>query len=806
MKFKVQIEKGARAFDLSGGDATIDDRTFSPPSGGRGRRGVEGAVEWEFDVHISGDTPLHAQRILRELNLFLQQPQSEQDPVYIAVRSSGYGDGYFDTEPSFGQGLALTRYRVLDANTVVGREFTTPLTASNKIVEVTLRLLIEDTGYGLPQPVGIGQGNLGVKYIGLDRNGGLIFNHTGGGSSLDGFTTTNGTQTIIRDPKYLVQRNYSYLYEQTSATYRASRVTRDISGLIGAGATTVTWGFLFRGVDSDAAITGLRAYNNGAYVTPTQYALADGWWFFQYSTSITTGGAAYHVGLALDYPKTMIIAGSFFSTGDTTMNQYLPQNFFTKTAVTSPGILDYPQRDLIMTPTQATIRFALFSFEDTTTTASLLYSSNSLRLETYYSGAQRKVRVSINGGGAWALDVNSNISTPATTAQVYHLTIDQLSSTVDYRLYENGTFLQGATSVGAVIPAPTGGNWSIGEGGTETSNVELLGLTVFPGVMDATEVALDAAQVLPIAQDRYMTDSIPVLWTENGDGTVDNEGTPNHAALMNVDGDSADLELRLLASKTSDNFGGFIIGQLGGEYEDIDADMAGRFGASAASLYVTGVGTADTAADSNTTERQAVSTSVVEFVDSVEDDRLYRACAGKQVSAYVALKDAGSNLQIRLKASLGAASMYTEWRDVTASGSYYGFLLPAISIPDSKPTMNAVQKLGFAIEARRTTGSANLDVSHAIYLVDPVIVDLTQIESPASVDGVLIRNGDAAAVYSPTSDSIGLGKPPAPIGRLNPYPNGITLMHIIAGADGEAYDPDVVTTVAARVTPRWSIL
>jgi len=697
----------------------------------------------------------------------------------------------------------------------MAREHTVPL-SSGVIAESTLTLLIEPMAYGRSQFIGglIGRG-MTHTYFDTSGHGPMFFGAANGTTAAASTSGTNVNASLDYSREYSISGN-------TSIKVRPLKNDGTANVYVDLQAEGLTTGDIYaRWIvkSSDGSLPDVSLYNNGtvedfAYngaspgpgeVAADYWHMGNGWYLITTSKSVTISGV-YNFGLAFNSYDTVWIGShdSGLSVGypypgrheDATAND---------SGSTINSRISVPREYILPSSAKWSLKADLYyAHKDTAPITGYLIQAEATE-------KWPRITIDYSSGLLVSIYTNTGVYKSATLSAALG---DSFSIVVtvdgtDIKLYEDGVEVSLSTTGTTVVPAASS-HYSIGP----LFQTLVLGLTTWDITLTATQVAALHGLTSGIASDYLATDTLPYLWssyntTNIGVGDIfQNESTGNYTpwgVLGGLVGDSADIEMILQSSSTL-SAAGFVVGGVSADYGDIDRSFYNDVTAGA--LFVAGTGTADTASYNNACEQSSVNTSAVEFVNSGVDSRLYRACAGKTLSALVVVKDAGSNLQLRLKASFGSSDIYTPWRSVSAPSAYYSFLLGSIRVPDKDEILESELKLGFAIEARRTTsGAANLNISHMCVMESPLIIEGSGMTTPADADAVLIRGREVVALDYATSSNDGIGRPTAPPNPLRVVPNQQALLFFWGVEDGKQYNPAITTSVKSlRYRPIWRIV
>jgi len=818
----VKLIQGKDQLNLNSGRYCIEESDFLPPTTARevtfGRASVGQNLaskrrdnrSWGFSVNIEAASVSEAERAMRDLQAFLNRAgDNRSEPLYIAYRAWN-GHTY---EPFFGQFGAFARYEIEDGKAELASEYLNPLQNSNRIVRLSVDLVIKPQALGLPQRAGQASGRLYEDFLGTadGKPRGVwieqapsalefanpVFMST---TAYDTGWTTAGTGTVKTqnlDPVYIQvgtrSLKFSSIQTNNSATmYQSISVTSGNAYWINClvkrrdkGAISSSQlGFVFTGTGG-----------NSFYI-----ALGDGWyWCGRRFTATST--ASINIGYYWNSPVPVYFDACSIS-NNTAVPRYLLKEAawgaYT-TAVTS-GFLRYKFADLFPARNQWTIRIVWKPPPESAGTRTFIQANDGEISLTLNSSTQLFCQVS-SGNSV----TSSVISITAGTTIIIHVTYNGDAITI----YKDSQSVGTGSGKTAATAEPA--SFYIGSNTTPANHCfgTIMGVATFAEVMSAIEVTADYNEVVQQVTDDQRVDPLPYLWTNDGDDIIDNEQTStdrNFCFLSGMVGDDVETEVMgYLPTSAFSTTVGFLFGTVTrspGTFNSnfFDDEHAEQF------FAVDGAGTADTLANNNVTLRQSQTTTILSYCTASPQIVFYPSVRGREIYAWTTMKDAGSNLQIRLAVSLGGEKLYTDWRSVSNVSEYLGFLLGPITVPNTPRIVDLQQKIGFSIEAKRTSGTADLNVSHTLYLMGATSFDASGLATSTFLDTAYIKGREVIVGYSAGTITHGLGYAPYLQRPIDIKPNVINGIFVQGGGDSKLWAADITMDFdKIGITPRWDI-
>ena len=827
----LKLEQGGDTLNINSGRYCVDEARFMPPTTaqevrfGRVSLGSELASKrrtnrsWSFDLTIEAASISEAERAIRDLQAFLNRAgQSRSEPLYLAYRA--YSD--YDFEPYFGQFGAFIRYEIVNAKAeITSANYLNPLTNSGRVLSVAVDLVMKPYGRGLEQRAAQADGFVFDDYANTPDG-------TPQGVSTADAITNDFTNPVFMNSTYdtgwsvdsgLIKsenKKSEYIRIGTSSV-RLAASAANVDFYQSLSLSAVTRGISCYAKTEDGTQPAAQMYYNGSAQTTSYTALGDGW--YRLSASIIGSGGAAEVGIRLTSIGVVYVDGFLSKIGEVqtpVIYGDLPGCSWSGTvhasaSTSTAGEITIKQADFLPVRIGYTIRLVWYPANGTAAATDdvltwAFFEDDNEDIKLTYDTASGTFIYQVDSGQSAA----SSVFVPSDGVPVIlHITYDGSTITI----YRAGSSVGSGSSKTAPTANPTEfyiGNERSGGSPANHCGGIIAGLATFTDVMSATEVLADYNQVVQQANDNQRIDAIPYLWTNDGDDVIDNEQNTNDrnfGFISGLMGDSALAEVYALNSATYDSSYGLIMGTVPtspalinvNNYDDENASKL---------FAVDGAGTADTSANNDVTERQSQNTTALEYVDTDELGQFYPLVRGQEIWGLTAYKDAGANLQLRLVVNLGSEKLYSDWRSVSSDNSnYLVALLGPVVVPDNPRILDADQKIGFAIEAKRTvSGAANLDVSHALYLPNCTYADANKMQTPSGADAMYIREREVIAVNSSGSTTLGLGRVPLLPRPIKLEPNKINGLLVQMASDGQQYNPDLTADFdKISITPLWDI-
>jgi hypothetical protein len=826
MGFILKLIHGDDVLDLQSGRYRVDDR-FRPPTTQRavtygnvaiGAAAVEKRREnipWGFDVHIIGSSSAEVERALRDLQKFLNRSGDEAEPLYVAYRA---WDDY-DFEPTFGQFGAFIRYEVVHG---FASSTPTPLTTRTSFhgPNTAVSLVIKPQSAGLEQASGQGAGGLLEDFIGTadgDPRGTIIAQATtnhfanpmfGHGTWDTGWTYAAGTGAAIieqnTNPEYV-------LFGANSA--KVSPITPSATTIytetINAGVGTGQLSCYVKRLDGGVVSSSNLALYYAAVATTTYTAIGNGW--YRLMAEVSTASANRATGIVVNGSAgSPFFVDAFqlekkndptaFCFGDMLGCTWATTKHASKTTRTVAQ-LSYSWSDLFPSLTGWTIRVVWMPSDSEQDAVYYFFEDDGGDIAAFVNTAET---ISFSVEKATTIDASGQTFV-AGTPMCLHFTYDG----TNIAIYVNGSSQATGTDV-----APTANPTLlyVGTDNTPTSHHDgtILGFATFPQAMTAAQVLADYNQVKEPMDDKQRIDPLPWRYTVDGDDVIDveNDGTDyNYMVLAGLMGD--DLESAINGASSIDWIlaTGLQTGTLPVDQRYFDKDFLNMSGTNTLLFVDEDDGTVDASANAGKVDTLGIATTATPVGETAVVVPTYRVSRGLEVYGNVVMVDAGSDLQIRLVVTFGDEDYYSPWRSVSPHASQYrNFRVGPLHIPSSAPILDSERLFGLEIELKRTTGSANVKVSHGMYFFNHTVVNALGVLATGSTEGLYIRNRDAWLTDAAISAMQTRGKLPLMSRPIFLAPGKLNLFNIALGVDSYLWPVDYTFTISAwTIKPRWDI-
>jgi len=371
----------------------------------------------------------------------------------------------------------------------------------------------------------------------------------------------------------------------------------------------------------------------------------------------------------------------------------------------------------------------------------------------------------------------------AHTTYVLHAVFN--GQTID--LYVNGTAL-GAQTVSSLSEAGTYLYLGTDYSAANQCNGTLLGRAIFDAALTADQIAADCTAIATLTDDDKQVESVPWLWTKDGDNQVDNyyDTTHNmHSIVCGVPGTAPALtEMNLT---TDENALGFDIYQaLYATDEQIDAsDFFGDQG-----------GYADAAALGG--EASQVTPGAFGVLTLTVTLAWKNFKGNEDVALLIRAKDAGSNLMLWASYLVGSTLQIDQTSTPSLVSTNYGIQLVKGTFV---PALPETPGLTFSINAKRSTGSALYSLDYALVLPGKIMV----LRSASNGYNTLEYRSDRRSIYLYNTGLV------MEITNLSGYPIEIKpdKFNYLFSHVGDADTSTLARTVTynwIKVTPRWELV
>ena len=738
----VKLVQGARSLDLNDQARYWLAQDFTPPETAitpmfAGDAGdvfdrTESNRAFSFTVAITGSSAGQIDGAVRAIKTMLARA-GQSEPLYLVYNAS-------DTvpDPLWGQFGAALRYEVaygtvaLADGYMVGVRRATDL---NVRIAVTIKpyalgkqqLLASALGGVLEDKLGTVDGrSRGLSVPEATTN--LHINPVFGNATYDtGWTTgSNLVKTQVTDAAFLpfgfsgvrlstastTNNHFTESITLTAASYRLSYyvVAPDRSAL---SATQVQ--VSYDGVAQSSTYTSL---GNGLYVV---------------EASVTGTAAAHTCGIVVKQYATVILVGAQcelktyrtpLSHGDlmgcawaSTAHASTSTRTAARVSVTTPGLLGaapFTVRAVWKSGSNVANGMIILDARDGS-------HANGLKVDIT---ATPQFRVAYSGSS-----VSSGVLVSTYTTYILHAVWN--GSTIT--LYVNGATIGSSTAIsalseqGAALFVGTDYSTANHAGGT------FGGVAIFNVALSATQVANDYANAAAVVADGARVESVPWLWTKDGDNVVDNCNDSTHDNWCVVGGVGGTSPARTVISM---QLGDYLssVGPIALSLLDV-REFSNTVNAA---LMADSDGTVDAGSCGGSYESLSVSTT-----DTAPDDLIrayFRDLAGKAFVLVARIKNAGSGLS--MKGDLAIANMVTAtaWKSIPNNAAYRLFYTDELRVPDDTPAQtgltNATKRMTIDVAFKRATGTANVDIDFTHLLVRPLA--LISYINPTTTAGVML--------------------------------------------------------------------
>jgi hypothetical protein len=347
----------------------------------------------------------------------------------------------------------------------------------------------------------------------------------------------------------------------------------------------------------------------------------------------------------------------------------------------------------------------------------------------------------------------------------------------------------------------------IGSSDTATNQLwaTIMDFTTFAQDMSAAEVLADYQNIVELVEDDRQLMPVPWMWTRDGDQRAENcndSNNKNYCVVGGIPGSAPartrmDVRPLTIWTNAADIWWSQVLLD-----EFIDPD---------GSLFRDHQGTVETAACGGQVSVDSLTGGSSLHVHGVFNVERYEALAGRDVYAFIRLKDAGDNLQGSLEMQVGSNSIgETDLIDLAADTTQRLFIvgpLPAVDYRDMLLAWSDAEADNVndcIVHLKRTTGAAaDISTDFVQLMLRPLLhLDLTL----ATTYTYRIEGNIAAKFVTSTgllSDIIPIQGDP-----IEFVPGKLNLLLSLMGAEGVAMEVDGKEFEYNKVyiTPRWALL
>lgn len=710
-----RLTKGARNIDLQTGRYRVYGGWAPPPvseiplfaEGTSANRG--GAVlvdrrpvnrQMSLPLNVRGSSDAEVRRGISDLQMMLSLAGDEYEPLYLEFRPNS------DTpEPLWGNYGSNLRYEIVHGAAVISERYG----RGNQIAtsaDVSLSLTIKPYALGRAQRLGSALGGIVENVIGAPdglSRGLTVAEATtnkmtnpvfGSATWSTGWTTDAGlTSSQGTDPVYGFGASYAVLAAGTGGTWRFYQS-------INAGNTNTHILSCYARRPDGAAITSsdVKLYYN-ADLTTTFTAVGNGVYRLTASTSginastvtgvdLQAGGVLLAVwGFQLEEKSyvTELAAGDMLGCAWTSTAHG-------STSTRTAAYWRIADTTLLPRGTGA-VRLAWTPHRGATSYAAvcMLLDSTANNWRVYFNHSDDKFYF-VDG----TVTLTSAAQTfAAESKQILHMVFTRGEMT----LYINGA--QAATNAGYTAPA-TGGYIYLGcnSSTAQHANGALTGLASWDNALTAAQVLADYTNITQLTGDNQSVGTIPWLWTKDGDDVVDNcddSTRDNWAVAGGVPGGAdADTEYSAVTNATS------------GSTVNIGVWQGDAFVPPATAFVFDQSGTVDATASGGETRVTSIdSSSDLAITAATGIPSPFSAVSGREFYAIARMKDAGSNLRVRLRLNLAYDIITAEYGNGLVEAYHRNLLFPSLQIPRISTKDFATTNWYLYLTAIRSTGGAS---------------------------------------------------------------------------------------------------
>jgi len=279
------------------------------------------------------------------------------------------------------------------------------------------------------------------------------------------------------------------------------------------------------------------------------------------------------------------------------------------------------------------------------------------------------------------------------------------------------------------------------------------GAAIFDVALSATQVANDYANAAAVVADGARLESVPWLWTKDGDNVVDNcnDSTRDNWCVVGGVGGTSPART-VISMQLSDYLS--TVGPIALSLLDV-REFSNTVNAT---LMADSDGTVDAGSCGGSYEALSVSTT-----DTTPDDLIrayFRDLAGKTFVLVARIKNAGSGLLMKGDLSIANMVTSTAWKSIPNNAAYRLFYTDELRVPDNTPAQaglsNATKRMTIDVAFKRATGTANIDIDFTHLLVRPLA--LISYINPTTTAGVMLVGNK---VYTLDEPVIGTASSPS---------------------------------------------
>jgi hypothetical protein len=767
--------------------------------------------EWSFSVHVTGESEAEVRHGISVLDSFLRRGTAD-DPVFLHVRGSE--DVSF--EPLWGQYGSDLRYEIIYGSAAASREYTFGNVREEELPECQVSLLIKPAAAGLRQHVGFAKGGILEDTVGVIdgfsrgvvlgksiTSGNQFVNPIFGNATYDtGWTTgANLVKTRITDPRFVLFGKTSVKVASKGATLNAftGSVTHD------AGAIPLLTCYVKKLDNSAPTSADCELIYDGTNQTTTFVAIGNGWYLAWARPTAGTGAKA--AGIVVKIDRTVFLGGfqsaqiSDFTPvihGDLLGCSWdgTPHN---SVSHRTAAYLRVPASECLEV-NAGTIRMVIRSHQPTggwNGSYGYLFDTDASGFSAWHTNSVSPV-LKFNDG------TNEITATGQTWTIGQILVLHFVWASGKLKIYLNGAEVATGTS----FTPPASDSWLyVGSDATPTGQLwaTIMDFTTFAQDMSAADVLADYGNIVELVEDDRQLMPVPWLWSRDGDQRVENcndSSNKNYCVIGGVPGSAPartrmDIQPVTVWTNAADIWWSQVLLD---EFVDPDG-----------SLFRDHQGTVESGACGGQVSVDSLTGGSSLHVHGVFNVERYEALAGRDVYAFIRLKDAGDNLQGSLEMQVGSNSIgETDLIDLAADTTQRLFIvgpMPAVDYRDMLLAWSDAEADNVndcIVHLKRTTGSAaDISADFVQLMLRPLLhLDLTL----ATTYTYRIEGNIAAQFVTSTgllSDIIPIQGDP-----IEFVPGKLNLLLSLMGAEGVAMEVDGKEFEYDKVyiTPRWALL
>lgn len=809
----LKIVKGTRSIDLNDRVNFYLRPDFVPPETNQATQIATGSAlnmaggrvvarkpqtrTWTFSVRVVGTTDADIVNQLRGVKTLLSEAGDANEPVKIQYKPNS------DTpEPLWGQFGALLNYEVLSGRITIGPDYMKGARRA-KAVTATFELTIQPYALGKQQRVCSALGGISEDTLGVvdGRSRGLVVatsttnlftNPVFGNATWDtGWTAGSKLIASLNTDKRFVSHG-SRSARLTATAAADNTFIQSITLTAGARMIWAIIKLIDSGVPSSSDV---QITYDGTDRTTTFTEIGDGFYFAEAGVTGTGGAAA--AGITVKNGHTLFLCAmqaeakgyrSPLCYGDL-LGCAWTGTAHASTSTRTAGVCKLSTGVEFAARPPITIRVAFKTQE--IPAAHNVYLID-LRDGTY---ADAPYVYLPSGDNHLIAAYNGNAfdgqALTANTWYVMHLVIEATGSLT---LYVNASAADSATAAGL---ADFGAYLRLGSTYSDLhqADTNLAGMAVFETALTAAQVAADYANAAAVLADGARLESIPWLWTKDGDNIVDNCNDSTRDNWCVVGGVPGSAPAKTLLNVTVSGLDTNLLLGLNAVKDWVDP---------AGYLYADYSGTADANSSGGEYQNATIDTSgLVPFtVLTIQDNPMrWAAFSGREFMALLRLYDVGAS-QVNYRFRPYGAAGYNFDNNQTLSAAWQiARLLPFRTLRKADVGGDETgENISITLVPKRATGSADIRLDYVMLMPRPLV----SIASPfSSASPSLLIDGLNAVEYLPAfSNRFMIPKPTVTGDAIELIPESLNTLLANAGATITR----TVTFNAIKVTPRWELV